>query len=130
MIILIGVAGYCLVKYSDGTDKLSKANSLCGINYSIGNFMDKSIFGKFDPTLGQWSNQAFKYFGQGCFYTITHINGAFDSKIQWTQTQAYNTNESSFKFKGTLQKTNQLKSNSNELQTDSQPIHRMIDENE
>ncbi len=93
MIILIGILGYCLVKYSEGTDKLSKANSLCAINYSTGNFLDKDLLGKFDPTLGKWTNQAFKYFGQACFYTITHINGEFDSKTKWEQTQMFNSNE-------------------------------------
>ena len=93
MIILIGIVGYCFFKYSEGVDKLSKANSVCSIDYSIGDFMDNKLLGKFDPTLGQWTNQAFKYFGQACFYTITHVNGVFNSKVKWGQTQIYNTNE-------------------------------------
>jgi hypothetical protein len=93
MMIIIAILGYCLFKYSEGFDKISKANSLCSINYSMGKFMDNNLLGKFDPILGQWTNQVFKYLGQACFYTITHLNGAFDSKIKWDQTQIYNTHE-------------------------------------
>ena len=125
MIILIGVTGYCLVKYADGTDKLSKANSLCSIDYSIGNFMDKNLLGKFDPTLGQWSNQAFKYFGQACFYTITHVNGAFDSNIKWQQTQTYNTNEHSLALNTNINEHNSKKVTSKEASDNLQSNDRI-----
>lgn len=129
MIILIGTIGYCLVKYADGTDKLSKANSLCSINYSIGNFMDKDLLGKFDPILGQWSNQAFKYFGQACFYTITHINGEFDSKVKWDQTQIYNTNEHPLVLNTNKNEYNANGFNLQGTNSNSQQNHR-IDEDE
>ena len=129
MIILISVTGYCLVKYFNGTDKLSKANSLCSIDYDIGNFMDKSLLGKFDPTLGQWSNQAFKYFGQACFYTITHVNGAFDSNIKWKQTQMYNTNDHPLILNSNINEYNIKQSNSYETNNNSHLTHR-IDEDE
>jgi hypothetical protein len=93
MLVIISFGGYCLLKYADGTDKLSKANSLCSMNYTVGNWMDSELFGKFDPTVGAWTNTAWQYIGQGCFYTVSHINGAFDSKIKWSQTQLFNTSE-------------------------------------
>ena len=129
MIILIGTIGYCLVKYADGTDKLSKANSLCSINYSIGSFMDKDLLGKFDPRLGQWGNQVFKYFGQTCFYTITHINGEFDSEVKWKQTQSYNTNEHPLILNSTKDEYHAIGLNVRGINSNTQQNHR-IDEDE
>ena len=43
MMIIIAILGYCLFKYSEGFDKISKANSLCSINYSMGKFMDNNL---------------------------------------------------------------------------------------
>ena len=93
MIIIIGFSGYCLIKYANGTDNLSKANSLCSMNYTVGNWMDKELFAKFDPRLGDWTNTAWQYIGQGCFYTVSHINGVFDSNTKWSQTQLFNTSQ-------------------------------------
>lgn len=93
MAVLIAFIGYCVYKYSDGHDKQSQANAMCKMNYEAGKFVNESLFGKFDLTLGAWSNEAFKYLGQVCFYTVSHVNGLFDSKTTWEQTQQYNTNE-------------------------------------
>ncbi len=93
MVILIAFIGYCVYRYSDGNDKQSKANAICKINYEAGKFVNESLFGKFDVTLGAWSNEMFRYVGQVCFYTVSHVNGLFDSKTTWEQTQKYNTNE-------------------------------------
>jgi len=93
MVLFIAFIGYCVYKYSDGHDKQSKANAMCKMNYEAGKFLNESLFGKFDVTLGSWSNEVFKYIGQVCFYTVSHVNGLFDSKTTWDQTQKYNTNE-------------------------------------
>jgi len=128
MVILVAFIGYCVYKYSDGHDKQSKANAMCKMNYEAGKFLNESLFGKFDITLGAWSNEVFKYLGQVCFYTVSHVNGLFDSKTTWEQTQRYNTNE--FKQNATI---NPVKNQSSTTRQENQNVnssHKIIYEDE